>query len=558
MRKTAKLLLADASLAVVLFSLAFFVLTPFSVLAAGETIELDISGGNITITSTGYRIGGSAEVSHTGEYIITGSTTENKVIVQSGSHTITIRNLNIDFADKGYSQNYRPVDFENADACILIIEGSNTLKGGGDCPAINVPNGKKLAIEGTGTLYAYGGDAWPAIGRLSGNGNVGTGYIEINSGTIFAYGGANAAGIGSSATYPNGTVIINGGTITAIGGENGAGIGGGKGNSWHPNGGSGGIIKINGGTVIAQGGVNSAGIGGGIGGEGGDITISGGTVTATGGENGAGIGGGSRGKGGNITISGGTVSAAGGANGAGIGGGSYGNSGDITVSGGKVTVTGGEGGSDIGGGNGGSSNGNIEIDDGIVNNENNVDSGSKDSTEKEEHVDGEGGNGNTLTIPTTSSVKGLESTVYGAFLIEKVNGIAFITPLADIVAGYGLASSERVYAKVWDLDPRKSYLAQQVIDSTAAALGAETGPALNIELGKMDAAGKFSLLSQDSFAVTIKVGVPASFVEKGKTWAVVRVRPGGAISVLADLDTDDDTVTFTTTGGAGAYAIVKY
>ena len=161
-------------------------------------------------------------------------------------------------------------------------------------------------------------------------------------------------------------------------------------------------------------------------------------------------------------------------------------------------------------------------------------------------------------IATTSSVNGVKSTVNGAFLVKKVNGVAFTTSLADITAGYGLASGEKVYAMVWDLNPQKSYLAQQVIDNAAAALGAEMGPALNIELGKKNAAGKYSLLSQDGPAVTIKVGIPASFAEEGKTYAVVCVRPGGAVSILADMDADVDTVTFATTGGAGAYAIVKY
>lgn len=161
-------------------------------------------------------------------------------------------------------------------------------------------------------------------------------------------------------------------------------------------------------------------------------------------------------------------------------------------------------------------------------------------------------------IATTSSVNGIKSTVSGAFLVKKVNGVAFTTPLTDIAAGYGIVSGEKAYAKVWDLDPKKSYLAQAVIDNAAAALGAEAGPTLNIELGKMDAAGRYSLLSQAGPAVNVAVGIPAKFAEAGKTFAVVRVRPGGAVSILEDLDTNPNIVTFATTGGAGAYAIVKY
>lgn len=160
-------------------------------------------------------------------------------------------------------------------------------------------------------------------------------------------------------------------------------------------------------------------------------------------------------------------------------------------------------------------------------------------------------------IAHTSSVAGVSSTVSGAYLVTKVNGVAVTTPLANLTAGYGLASGETAYAMVWDLDPKKSNLAQQVIDLAAASQGAEVGPALNIEIGKKSG-GKYSLLSTEGPEIRISVGVPANFAQDGKTFAVVRVRPGGAFSILADVDSNPNTVTFDTTGGAGAYAIIKY
>lgn len=160
-------------------------------------------------------------------------------------------------------------------------------------------------------------------------------------------------------------------------------------------------------------------------------------------------------------------------------------------------------------------------------------------------------------VATTSSVNGVKSTVSGAYVVTKVDGVAFTTPLADIVAGYGLGADEKAYAMVWDLDPKKSNLAQAVIDAAAASIGAEVGPALNIELGKK-AGGKYTLLSQDGPTVRIAIGIPKSFAQADKTYAVVRVRPGGAVSILPDVDTNPNTVTFETTGGAGAYAIVRY
>lgn len=160
-------------------------------------------------------------------------------------------------------------------------------------------------------------------------------------------------------------------------------------------------------------------------------------------------------------------------------------------------------------------------------------------------------------IPTTSSVGGVKSTVSGAFLVNKVNGVAVTTPLSNIVSGYGIGSGETAYAMVWDLDPKKSNLAQQVIDLAAASQGATAGPALNIEIGKKSG-GKFSLLSTEGPAIRIAVGIPANFAQDGKTYAVVRVRPGGAVSILADVDDNPNTVTFDTTAGAGAYAIIRY
>lgn len=160
-------------------------------------------------------------------------------------------------------------------------------------------------------------------------------------------------------------------------------------------------------------------------------------------------------------------------------------------------------------------------------------------------------------IPTTNTVGGVRSTVSGVYCATKVDGVAITTGLSSLTQGYGLTANEQPYAMVWDLDPKKSYLAQQVIDLAAASQDAEVGPALNIELGKKTG-GKYSLLSSDGPDIRLAVGIPASFAQDGKTFAVVRVRSGGVVTILQDLDSDPNTITFDTTGGAGAYAIIKY
>lgn len=160
-------------------------------------------------------------------------------------------------------------------------------------------------------------------------------------------------------------------------------------------------------------------------------------------------------------------------------------------------------------------------------------------------------------LPKTSKVAGVETTVSGIYVLEKVNGCAITTDKAAISQGYGLASGEKLFAKMMDMDSKKSYLARACMDAAAAANNAVVGPCVNIELGKMTA-GKYSVLPAEGATIRIAVGVPANFVEAGKTYAMVRVRVGGVVDILPDLDTNPNTVTFDTTAGAGAYAIIKY
>ncbi|MCM1125555.1 MAG: hypothetical protein NC429_03710 [Lachnospiraceae bacterium] len=160
-------------------------------------------------------------------------------------------------------------------------------------------------------------------------------------------------------------------------------------------------------------------------------------------------------------------------------------------------------------------------------------------------------------IPNTSIVAGIKTTVDGVYLATCVNGSVVTTSIAAIKEGYGLTGSEKPYAKFSNLDVKKSPLAKQAIDFAAASQGAVVGPMLNIEFGKMSG-GKYSLLPSDGATIRPSIGIPKNFAESGKTYAVVCVRAGGAVSILADLDSNPDTVTFDTTGGAGAYAIIKY
>lgn len=281
------------------------------ILAAGvelPEIEVSMDGGIALLASTGtYDIanGGININSNTLEQYkdatITGSSTTHVILVNGVEATITISDLDIQIPidnNATTASNWIPaIRLVNNAKLNLILEGTNTLKGGDMCAAIDVPEGCTLTIRGEGSLNATGG-VGAGIGASSmRKGSLGR--IEINGGDIEAYGSGMAAGIGGGLEGGIGTIVINGGTVYAKGGHGsypkdiknvygGAGIGGGAYGCVDK-------IEINGGNVTACGGyVTNAGrrpgaaIGCGGGGakavEGGykygEIAINGGTVSA--------------------------------------------------------------------------------------------------------------------------------------------------------------------------------------------------------------------------------------------------------------------------------------
>ena len=291
------------------------------ILAAGvelPEIEVSMDGGIALLASTGtYDIanGGININSNTLERYnnatITGSSTNNVIQVSGVEATITISDLDIQIPNNDEtSTNWIPaIQLGNGAKLNLILEGTNTLKGGIMRAAIEVLEGCTLTISGDGSLKATGGGGAGIGASRMKNGSLGT--IEINGGNIEAYGGGMAAGIGGSVDSGNniegdvvvggkGTIVINNGTVYAKGGHGrykrdirtvygGAGIGGGAYGCVDR-------IEINGGKVTAYGGYVTdagrrpgAGIGTGGGGakpidkgkyKYGDIVINGGTVSA--------------------------------------------------------------------------------------------------------------------------------------------------------------------------------------------------------------------------------------------------------------------------------------
>ncbi len=107
----------------------------------------------------------------------------------------------------------------------IILEGDNTVTGGGQYAGIYVPGDKTLTIRGTGSLNVTGGSLAAGIGGNA-TGDANCGSIVISGGTVTATGSSGAAGIGLGA---NGgeckDITISGGTVEATGSSGGAGIG---------------------------------------------------------------------------------------------------------------------------------------------------------------------------------------------------------------------------------------------------------------------------------------------------------------------------------------------
>lgn len=179
---------------------------------------------------------------------------------------------------------------------------SNSSNLGGGFAGVQVDAGSTLTIAASGgTLNVYG--AYYVEGDNSENSSYG--YKEPAGATHNSLVGG--AGIGGGVTYNTttsnstaytagtpGTIIINGGTINAYGGHQAAGIGGGVNSAATTT-----SITINGGTVTARGGRWAAGIGDGdsllanrtnLYAKSYTIEITGGTVTAIGGVSCPGIG----------------------------------------------------------------------------------------------------------------------------------------------------------------------------------------------------------------------------------------------------------------------------
>lgn len=251
------------------------IILPFLILCLGLVTANTLQAAVIThdISSSSLSVAGDSP----DDYIIVGSTTTNKVVVNTGyTGTITLRNVSIQsLAATTGTNTYSPFTILGKYNCSnlapvtkvnLILEGDNELLyTGGGYACLQVDQGAQIHISAIdpndnasgrlsakATPYVPGVNyslAGAGIGAPGGNGSPGVAYI--NQGTSPITGGCS-----SPSNTAGGNIIISSGEITAWGGH-GAGIGGGFTTYYN------GIIIVYGGIVEARGGYDSAGIGSG-------------------------------------------------------------------------------------------------------------------------------------------------------------------------------------------------------------------------------------------------------------------------------------------------------
>ena len=233
--------------------------------------QMNLKDGSITVyigdDDKQYVQQGNNEAQQRGNLSITtdGSQTHNTITIEGGTTgaKVTLSNVNINASGAAVSVSG---DVE------LIISGTNTLHSGTDRAGLEkADDNGTLTIDGTGSLEAYGGNEAAGIGSRANN-NVRN--IVINGGTITAEcTGRDGAGIGGGHSGKAENIRINGGVVTATGGEWGYGIGSGYNEySLLPT-----TITITGGTVKAIAGKPGAAIGALASAN--DLTMTGGSLT---------------------------------------------------------------------------------------------------------------------------------------------------------------------------------------------------------------------------------------------------------------------------------------
>lgn len=211
--------------AVFVFAIVLFGFWGDETAYAADDVELDLTKGDIVISTDGYTQDGGSEKDGPGtdgRYIITsgGKETDHVVTVVSGKkHSITFNKVKI---NTNTGSGYNPLYIASIANVSLTLRGENVLTSK-EYAGIAVPEGASLQIQSQngGTLEAWtsaassgagiGGTLKDNKGKDEKNGNCGT--IEINSGMVSA---TNIGGVSGHVTDSSGNgALISGDDGTA-------------------------------------------------------------------------------------------------------------------------------------------------------------------------------------------------------------------------------------------------------------------------------------------------------------------------------------------------------
>ena len=158
----------------------------------------------------------------------------------------------------------------------------------------------------------------------------------------------------------------------------------------------------------------------------------------------------------------------------------------------------------------------------------------------------------SANAPVMIAGRSVTTTIAGSIIVNRMQGVAVVTPLDQVKASLGLADGQTPFVTVLDTDYKKSNLAMDCVNAAVASLGGQFVSAINVNLTAREN-GKIVELTSGSAGMM--VGLPKN-ADKSKTYCVVCVQPGGIITIMNDQDDIPETVTFEIKAGLGTYAFV--
>ena len=158
-------------------------------------------------------------------------------------------------------------------------------------------------------------------------------------------------------------------------------------------------------------------------------------------------------------------------------------------------------------------------------------------------------------IPTVTLADGtvLNSTVAGSSKATSIKGIAVAAPAAVVNAALGVKEGEKAFVTI--ADSNYGPAAKASLENAAAALGAQIEAVLDINMGKLNANGKFELVKNASKLVEFRLA-PKGTLKAGYEWAIVRVQAGGAVTVLPNWSSNAGEIQFFT-DGSGVFGLTQ-